>query len=181
MTRPTTVILAWGNTVRTDDAVGVAVAERLRAAFAGDPAVEVHVRTQLGPELAEVLARAGRALFIDAHVRPDGEAVVLERLQPARGAEVGLNHQVPPEHLLALAAWLYGRAPEAHLLTVRAHDTTFGETLSPKTARWVDEAVERATELVNGTARRVARPAAERRGPLAACPPVPNANAGNTG
>jgi hydrogenase maturation protease len=150
MTRPTTAILAWGNTVRTDDGVGVAVAERLRAAFADDPAVEIHVRTQLGPELAEVLARAGRALFIDAHVDPDGEPVALEPLTPADGAEVGLNHQVPPEHLLALAAWLYGRTPEAHLLTVRAHDTGFGETLSPETERWVDEAVRRAMGLIRG-------------------------------
>jgi Ni,Fe-hydrogenase maturation factor len=57
---------------------------------------------------------------------------------------------VPPEHLLALAAWLYGRTPEAHLLTVRAHDTGFGETLSPETERWVDEAVRRAMGLIRG-------------------------------
>jgi hydrogenase maturation protease len=150
MTRPKTAILAWGNTVRTDDGVGVAVAERLRAALAGDPAVDVQVRTQLGPELAEVLARADRAVFIDAHVEPDGDAVALERLDPADGAELGLNHQVPPDHLLALAAWLYGRAPEAWLLTVRAHDTGFGLALSPETARWLDEAVARAMALVGG-------------------------------
>ena len=150
MTPPKTVILAWGNTVRTDDAVGPAVAERLRVALAGDASVEVHVTTQLGPELAEVLAGADRALFIDAHVDPAADPIVLEPLAPASGAEVGLNHQMPPGHLLALAQSLYGRAPKACLLTVRAHDTTFGETLSPETAVLAEEAVARATAWVKG-------------------------------
>jgi len=150
MTRSTTVILAWGNTVRTDDAVGPAVAERLRAALADDPSVAVHVTTQLGPELAEVLAGADRALFIDAHVDPSAEGIVVAAIDPAPGAEVGLNHMMPPSHLLALAKSLYGRAPEARLLTVRAHETGFGETLSPATAELAEEAVRRATAWVKG-------------------------------
>jgi len=143
-----TIVLAWGNPVRTDDGVGPLVAQRVRLALAGHDAVEIRIGTQLGPELAEVLARFDRALFIDAHVDPGAEPVVLKPLQPAGQAEVGLNHQMAPEHLLALARSLYGRAPEAYLLAVRAHDTSFGEHLSSATARWVDVAAARAVALL---------------------------------
>ncbi len=141
------VILAWGNPGRKDDGAAWAVAERLRGALAGTPGAQIHVVCQLAPELAEDLGRADRAIFIDAHVEPAGKAVAVRPLEPAATAGPGFNHTMSPGHLLALSQALYGRSPQAWLVTVRAHDLSFGETLSPATAALIEEAAALALEL----------------------------------
>jgi hydrogenase maturation protease len=43
-----------------------------------------------------------------------------------------MSHALKPAAVLALAAALYGKRPEARLLAIRGHDFSVGEGLSPR-------------------------------------------------
>jgi hydrogenase maturation protease len=52
-------------------------------------------------------------------------------VEPA-GAVPAMSHALGPAAVLALAAELYDRRPEARLLAVRGHDFSLGEGLSKR-------------------------------------------------
>ncbi|MCC6421718.1 MAG: hydrogenase maturation protease [Gemmataceae bacterium] len=129
------LLIGYGNTLRSDDGAGPLVA-RAAAAW-GLPHLQALAVQQLTPELAEPLAVADRALFVDARVeRPDG-GVEVTRLGSA-GGPIGLGHTGDPRWLLALAQAVYGRRPRAWLVTVPAATVAFGEQLSPTAERGVE-------------------------------------------
>ncbi len=134
-------IIGWGNRGRRDDGAAHALLERLRRRICDDTAVSFAEYHQLGPETAEDLAGCRLVVFLDAHVVPDGAAVMATPIGPAATGTLGAHH-CSPQELLALAAVLGHNVPEAWLVTVRSHDLNFGDTLTPATAAAV-EAAER--------------------------------------
>lgn len=116
------LIIGYGNPLRGDDAFGYRAAERISGAIA------VH---QLTPELMDPIARADRVIFLDAAT--DGTPGEIRR-RPVLPAEDGrpFTHHATPESLLAGAQALYGRAPEATLITVTAATFDLSEALSPE-------------------------------------------------
>lgn len=128
------LLVGVGNTLRRDDGAGAAVTGR----FAHRPDCRVLVVHQLLPELADELAGCGRVVFVDAAV--DTTGVRLARLSPS-ARPPGFGHAGDPAWLLGLCEALHGRAPEAWLLTVPAHDLGYGEGLGAATASAVEEAV----------------------------------------
>ena len=125
------LVIGYGNTLRSDDGTGPAVAESVRAR--DWPGVDSLACPQLTPELAEPLARARAAVFVDASLERS-PGVVLQPLAPRESSRI-FAHALDPATLLALSRDLYGRAPRAWSLTVPAASVEFGETLSPA-ARW---------------------------------------------
>jgi hydrogenase maturation protease len=125
------LVIGYGNELRRDDAVGPCVARIVSGWERPDvKALAVH---QLTPELAELLATTERTIFVDAG--EDEEGVVWTRmLEPARTSR-GLGHTCDPRELLALTEALYGRHPEAWLITVPAPNLDFGDCLSAATDR----------------------------------------------
>jgi hydrogenase maturation protease len=125
------LILACGNTLRSDDGVGPWLAEWAEKRFASEDGVCVVSRQQWTPELAEEIARAESVLFIDCSVDSASGSVALTPVEPA-AAKQGLatHHQGAPE-LLALARELYASLPRnALLLTIGAGSTELGEHFS---------------------------------------------------
>jgi hydrogenase maturation protease len=120
------LVIGYGNTLRGDDGIGPAVAEAVAAL--GLPGVRVIVAHQLAPELAADLAGARVAVFVDAAVR--GESVSSVRIEAAEAGAV-LTHAADPRGLLALCEAVYGRCPEAHLVTAAGADFDFRDGLSP--------------------------------------------------
>ena len=123
------LIVGYGNPLRGDDGVGQAVAQ----AFAGEDAidgVDAIACHQLTPELAERFAAAGRVVLIDAAAGREAGGVSVIPLQPARAPASTLGHHVEPALLLDMAQALYGRSPEAYLVTVGAVSLELGEGLS---------------------------------------------------
>jgi hydrogenase maturation protease len=125
--RETTLVIGYGNDLRGDDGLGPAVAEAVAAL--GLPGVESRRVQQLVPELAEELARARLAVFIDARVGSGGEAVQVVAVEPAETAD-RLAHTADPAALLALTRAVHGRTPQAWLVTVAGAAFDFGEGLS---------------------------------------------------
>ena len=123
---PDVLVIGYGNTLRGDDGIGPAVAEEVAAL--GLPGVRVIVAHQLAPELAADLADARLAVFVDAAA--GGEPVRAVRVEAA-GAGAVMTHAADPRGLLALCAAVYGRCPEAWLVTAAGADFDFRDGLSP--------------------------------------------------
>lgn len=116
------LIIGYGNPLRGDDAFGFVAAARIPGAIA------LH---QLLPELMEPISRADCVVFLDACA--DGEPGEIRRrnIEPGTG-EAGFTHHITPESLLAGARALYGRAPQATLITVcGAHFELFDALSAP--------------------------------------------------
>lgn len=109
--------------------------------------VEAIERHQLTPELAEPISRAARVIFVDAAVNQPDDAVRVAALAPAAGQQV-LYHTASPAALLGLAESLFGRAPEAWLVTIPVTEVGIGEHLSPQAQRGVAEALDQVRKLV---------------------------------
>jgi hydrogenase maturation protease len=141
------LIIGYGNPLRGDDAVGQQVAAAAeRRGLPGALALAVH---QLTPELAEPVAHARLAIFVDAYPAPRGGSVRVRRLEPA-GGPAALGHTGDPRFVLALARALYGACPPAWLVTVPATGFDFGAGLSPTARDGARTALREIARLVRG-------------------------------
>jgi hydrogenase maturation protease len=141
------LVIGYGSMLRGDDAAGPRAASAV--AGLGLPGVIAKAVTQLTPELAEPLASARLAIFIDACLVAHGGEVEVRPIEPADpGAASG--HVGDPGRLLALARIAYGACPRSWLVTIPASDVTLGRGLSPLAGRGVEEAVRRVASLAVG-------------------------------
>ena len=135
------LVIGYGNELRCDDAVGPRAARAVAAWRL--PGVEGVAAHQLTPELAERIGEAERVVFVDAG--PD-DVVLMRPIEPGRAAQV-LGHTGEPRELLALAEALYGRLPEAWLITLPAPELGFGERLSATAEHGLAEALRQIRTL----------------------------------
>jgi len=142
-----TLVIGYGNDLRSDDAAGVRAA-RLLAEQA--PEHRSIVTRQLTPDLAADIAQAERVVFVDAYPADKERALLrIEKvpiLHDDRASPLG--HRSDPESLVLLARQLFGVTPEAWVVGIPAFCFDAGEAISPRTSHWIDEAVA----LIEGSA-----------------------------
>lgn len=139
------LILACGNTLRSDDGVGHWLAAWAEDRYRDDPAVRVIARQQWTPDLAEEVARAGSVLFIDCSTQSAPGAIALTPVEPAQNTQALATHHLGVAELLALAKELYDSLPRvAQLLTIGAASTELGEAFSAP----VEAALPRARAML---------------------------------
>lgn len=139
-------VIALGQRLAGDDAVGLAVADRLRAA--GVPVIEVASAT----DLVTALEAPGDVVLVDAVLGDEpGRVLVVTPEQLGRdGIAAVSSHGIDVPAALALAATLY---PETANRVVRlvgiviARAPRFTEGLSPAVDNAVHTAVERVLAL----------------------------------
>jgi hydrogenase maturation protease len=148
------LVIAWGNPLREDDGVAWYVIEALRGLQPRPVVPPMHLRHahQLTPEMAECVSRAAGVVFVDA--RRDGAPgeVRCEPVVPAAGANP-LAHSVSPQTLLLYAESLYGRAPQAAVVSVTGERFGMGEGLSAAVRRSVPRAVRAVVRLARAWAK----------------------------
>jgi hydrogenase maturation protease len=137
-----TLVLGYGNTLRSDDGVGPLVAETIAGLQL--PGVATLVAGLLTPELADPVSRAGTVVFVDAAVDAPRE-VQLRPCAPAESSQI-MAHAADPKTMLALARDVFGHAPQAYLLTIPVENLAIGEDLTP----FARMGVARAVELIQG-------------------------------
>jgi Ni,Fe-hydrogenase maturation factor len=163
-------VIGYGNDLRGDDALGPLAATAVAAwDMPGVQALAVH---QLMPELAEALAEADLAIFVDARVPTPArkreqlsphlpawergvgggggggeEFVSVQPIEPA-AADAALGHTGDPHALLALTKALYDRSPLAWSITVPARSFAFGAGLSPAAERGLAAALQQISDLI---------------------------------
>jgi hydrogenase maturation protease len=145
-TQTTILVIGYGSSLRSDDAVGRVVAERIAERRWWDVAA-ISV-TQLVPELAEQIASASAAIFIDAS--PIRNSSEVDAYKLTGGPSIGrTSHASGPHELLAIAATCYGRTPPAWLVTVPAADIQIAEQLSRTTSEQIQTAIRVVERLVD--------------------------------
>ena len=151
------VLLACGNPLRQDDGVGWRIAEaaeRMAEQDFPDSHLRIVAAQQWTPEMAEELAEAELAIFVDASATDEPGAIRVKAVETPTSGKGGQiwgtqfsaeTHSLDPAALLALAEQVCGRAPaRAFLLTVGAESFDYGEAISVR----VRQAVPRVVRLV---------------------------------
>ena len=128
------LVIGYGSPLRGDDKVGHLIAS---AAVSDD--VRAITTQTLTPELAADIGKADGVIFVDACHGDDRGRVRCERVVP-HPAAASLSHSLTPEALLYLAGLLYGRWPDARLITVETDAFALGARISRAAARACDEA-----------------------------------------
>lgn len=131
--RMQTLLIAIGNPGRGDDALGPALAERMRAL--GLPGVRIVVDYQLGIEHAADVAAADAVYFLDASVDPQASPFRIEAVRGEPGPQFS-SHAATPSQVMFLAEELFAARPAAW--TVEVHGICFDP--------FVEELSDRARE-----------------------------------
>jgi len=138
------LVLGIGNPGRGDDGLGPELAGRVeRAALSG---VDVDANYQLNIEDALACSSHVLVVFVDASTEGP-EPYSFAELAPSRDIAF-TTHELAPASVLALCEDLYGRRPEARLLTVRGYEWEIGEGLSPRAAANLAEAEAFLTDFL---------------------------------
>src|SRR6266567_6718731 len=115
-TKPRCLILACGNTLRSDDGIGPWLADWAADHFASNAQVRTIIRQQWTPDLAEDIASANSVLFVDCSVESAPGQIHLTAVHPAQPNPGLATHHTGAPELLALAHELYGTTPAISLL-----------------------------------------------------------------
>src|ERR1035438_7520122 len=103
VTKARCLILACGNTLRSDDGVGPWLASWAEERFGGEAGMRVISRQQWTLELAEQIAAADSVLFVDCSVAVAAGSLSVMDVQPAALSEGVNTHQQGAAELLGLA------------------------------------------------------------------------------
>ena len=138
------LIIGCGNPLRSDDGFGCRAAEKLAACRHGsdlldshflDSDVELLIRHQLTPDLAETASHFPLVIFIDAAVDlPPGKLRCEKITRSGNNQQPGatsFSHSLTPESVIAWTAELYTKFPEAYCISVGGESFTEGESISP--------------------------------------------------
>ena len=125
------LILACGNTLRSDDGVGPWLADWAERHFSNQPEIRIISRQQWTPDLAEDISSSESVLFIDCSIESGPGSINLRPVQPSASSQGLATHHCGAPELLALARDLYSSIPQnADILTIGAGSTEIGETVS---------------------------------------------------
>ncbi len=141
------LVIGYGNPLRGDDGVGWHVAEQLAKENNHDH-VEILTRHQLTPELAEPISCAARVIFIDAATNETSGKISCQWIKPEAMASTSFSHDCDPSSLLTIAQQLYGRHPEAVLLTIAGESFDHAERLSPVVLDKLPTLLQKVRELI---------------------------------
>ncbi len=150
-----TLVIGFGNPDRQDDGVAWYIVEELakqlgRAVFDSldddlcrvEPSPVLVLMPQLIPEIVEPLSCFARVCFVDAHTGSHTEEIHFAVLRPEPQVSP-FTHHLTPQSCLQLTLTLYGRVPQAVLCSVRGYEFGFGRSLSERTAKLAQEALQR--------------------------------------
>jgi hydrogenase maturation protease len=147
------LLLGYGNPDREDDGVawhilralttklGLSAPESYEDEFPEHAEIEFAFYLQLTPEMAEDVSAYDHVCFVDAHTGNIPEPVRLIDVQSEFQASP-FTHHLTAQSLVSMCETIYGKKPDAALLSVLGHRFLFSRQLSEETARLVPEAVE---------------------------------------
>src|SRR4051812_8355221 len=107
------LVIGYGNPLRADDGLGCHVAREIGHHLRGDERVEVVPCHQLAPEIAEQIAKAEFAIFVDASTQGEPGTITQSTVLPAKEFDGKFGDPTTPGTLLAAAQALHGACPTA--------------------------------------------------------------------
>ena len=154
------LIIGYGNPDREDDGVawhilraltvklGLPSPESYEDEFAESGPIDFAFYLQLTPEMAEDINDYEYVCFVDAHTGNIPEPVRLISVE-SEFQRSPFTHHLTPQSLVSMCETLYGRIPDAALLSVLGHRFLFSRQLSKETMALVPEAVDLVWEWLN--------------------------------
>ncbi len=138
------LVIGYGNDLRSDDGAGRAVADRIAALKL--PGVEVRSVMQLTPEMALEIAEVDTVVFVDASIEVDttiSSPVVAEAAAPS-----AVSHYATPGSLLGMTSTVGPVPSQAVAISIPVTDIGLGMELTPMTEIGVNNAVSMVTAIV---------------------------------
>jgi len=154
------LILGYGNPDREDDGVawhilrgliirlGLVPPESYEDEFPEFAFIDFAFHLQLTPEMAEEIASYEYVCFLDAHTGNIPETVRLIAVE-SEFQRSPFTHHLTPQSLLSLCDTIYGKKPDAALLSVLGHRFLFSRQLSEETSEIVPQAVDLIWDWMN--------------------------------
>ena len=141
------LLIGYGNPGRLDDGLGPALAEEVGKLGLAQLTVESDY--QLTVEDAAQIAEYDLVVFADASVSGP-EPYGFSKVDSDQEAHASFStHSVSAEAVLALAESLFGRRPEAYMLSIRGYEyNEFGERLSDRARANLAAAVQFLREFL---------------------------------
>ncbi len=146
-----TLIIGYGNTLRTDDGAGVWIANKI--ALLDLPGVEVRTCHQLGFELVEDLISFDSVIFVDAAAT--GEPTSYRFCVPTEVRPLVSEHNVAPDALQIMASEFFGAKIDMHLFTVRGESFEFGWEISPLVQQRAIDVIDKIGALLRQSTQTV--------------------------
>ncbi len=140
--RADVLVVGVGNPIRQDDGVGHEMVRLLAERFPGGLASEVLFEPDIG--MAETVSRYAELLVLDAWDFDGPEPYRVVDLLPGEScapAQCFVSHVFDWGLILALARDVYGHAPRARLVGVRASAFDYAERVSPACLQRASEAL----------------------------------------
>jgi len=141
------LIIGIGNTLRSDDGIGIVVVQKLEKAFGNQ--TRVIACQQLTPELAKDLSEADRAIIIDADQGNMPGHITVNEIKPEDHVPSTFSHELDPTTLLTSTRELYGKFPNTFLITVTGSTFDFGEDLSRPVADAIPQILQHVRNLAS--------------------------------
>jgi hydrogenase maturation protease len=154
------LMLGYGNPDREDDGVawhilralteklGLIPPDSYEDEFPESSAIDFAFYLQLTPEMAEEVAEYKYVCFIDAHTGNIPEPVRLIEVE-SEFQNSPFTHHLTPQSLISMCETIYGKKPDAALLSVLGYRFLFSEALSKETAKLVPQAVDLIWDWMN--------------------------------
>ena len=147
------MVVGFGNPLRSDDGFGWRATEELQQIIPGKD-VEFVECQQLAPELAQKIAEKELVIFIDADSNGvAGEVHCYPVSAPKKDATVTMTHHLDPCALLGLARQLYGKVPEALVVSVTGECFGYGKQLSEPVASSLPGVVRHLATVIHEKSR----------------------------
>ncbi|MBE9048653.1 hydrogenase maturation protease [Pleurocapsales cyanobacterium LEGE 10410] len=140
------LVIGYGNSLRSDDAIGIEVAKIVASWHL--PNVRSLALHQLTPELAVELVKVELAIFVDASEAANSDVVELHALKPSTSLDLK-SHFSDPKALLGLTQALFGKSPQAWWVIVPGVDFQLGDRLTPTAQQGIEQASNEVKNLLN--------------------------------
>ncbi len=138
------LVIGYGNDLRSDDGAGRVVAARVSALDLSG--VKVRSVSQLTPELALEITRFDLVIFVDASVDVTETTTTPVRAAPTQPA--AMTHYGSPESLLGMTATIGPVPARVYAVSIPVSDLGLGFELTPSTELGVEAAVSAITAIL---------------------------------
>lgn len=147
------LILGYGNPDREDDGVawhilrkivlklGLPAPDSYEDEFPEHDDIDLVFQLQLTPEMAEDIQAYEYICFVDAHTGNIPEPARLIAVE-SEFQNSPFTHHLTPQSLMSMCETIYGKKPDAVLLSVLGHRFLFTRQLSEETGKLVAQAVD---------------------------------------
>ncbi len=140
-----TLIIGYGNLLRSDDGIGQYIAKAILAWEV--PYIKVICTHQLQPEIAENLSTVSYAIFIDAYLAHRNKRTLIYPVFTDFTRNHS-SHWCTPQSLLTITYKIYNYYPRSWIVKVPGINFSIGETLSLTSKQGFKVALQRIHSLV---------------------------------